>query len=106
LVRCELLEVNRAIITIRKSKTDQERKRRDVAIPQMGGSICPIRAIECWLEASGIVEGPVFRRIDRSGRISKAALSADAVSVILKRRLKETSGDTSIIRATAFVLGS
>jgi integrase len=81
------------VITIRKSKTDQERKGREVAIPQSGGSICPVRAVECWIEASGIVEGPVFRPIDRAGRISKAALSADAVSVILKRRLKETGYD-------------
>jgi integrase len=83
------------VITIRKSKTDQERKGRDVAIPQSGGSICPIRALECWIEASGIVEGSVFRPIDRTGRISKAALSADAVSGILKRRLKETGCDPS-----------
>jgi integrase len=83
------------VVTIRKSKTDQERKGRDVAVPQSGGAICPVRALECWIEASGIVEGSVFRPIDRTGRISKAALSADAVSVILKRRLKETGCDPS-----------
>jgi hypothetical protein len=81
------------VITIRKSKTDQERKGREVAIPQSGGSICPVRALQCWIEASGIVEGPLFRPIDRTGRISKAALSADAVSVILKRRLKDAGCD-------------
>lgn len=37
----------------------------------------------------------MFRPIDRSGRISKKALSADAVSVILKRRLKGTGCDPS-----------
>jgi integrase len=41
------------------------------------------------------VEGPVFCPIDRTGRISQAALSADAVSVILKRRLKDTGCDPS-----------
>ena len=86
---------HRIVVTIRKSKTDQERKGRDVAIPQSGGSICPVRALECWIEASGIVEGPVFCPIDRAGRISKAALSADAVSVILKRRLKDAGCDPS-----------
>jgi integrase len=78
------------IVTIAKSKTDQERKGREVAIPLGLTSICPVRALECWLEVSGISEGAVFRSIDRVGRISRDALSADAVSVVLKRRLKET----------------
>ena len=37
----------------------------------------------------------MFCPIDRTGRISQAALSADAVSVILKRRLKDTGCDPS-----------
>jgi integrase len=83
------------VITIRKSKTDQERKGRDVVIPRRGGGTCPVEALECWIEASGIVEGPVFRPIDCFGRISKTVLSADAVSVILKRCLKELGCDPS-----------
>jgi integrase len=81
------------VVTIRKSKTDQEGKGRDVAIPREMASICPVRALECWLEVSGISEGAVFRPIDRVERISKEVLSADAVSVILKRRLKEAGSD-------------
>jgi integrase len=83
------------VVTIRKSKTDQEGKGRDVAIPRGTASICPVRALECWLDVSGISEGAVFRPIDRVGGISKEALSADAVSVIVKRRLKETGCDPS-----------
>lgn len=83
------------IVTIRKSKTDQERKGRDVAISRGGGAICPVRALEGWIEASRIVEGPVFRRIDRIGTISAAGLTGDAVSVILKRRLKEVGREPS-----------
>jgi integrase len=59
------------------------------------GSACPIRALECWLDISGVCEGAVFRPINRAGRISDEALSADAVSVIVKRRLKETGCDPS-----------
>lgn len=83
------------VVTIRKSKTDQERKGRDVAIPRGMASICPVRALECWLDICGISEGAVFRPINRVGRISKEALSADAVSVILKRRLKDLGCDPS-----------
>jgi integrase len=83
------------VVTIRMSKTDQERKGREVAIPRRDGSACPIRALECWLDVYGICEGAVFRPINRAGRISNETLSADAVSVILKRRLKETGCDPS-----------
>lgn len=81
------------LVTLRKSKTDQERRGRDVAIPRGNGSSCPARALESWLDAAGITDGPVFRSIDRASKISNEALSADAVSVILKRRLKETGYD-------------
>jgi integrase len=96
-VDCKSIEWSRQgiVVTIRKSKTDQERKGRDVAIPSGKGSICPVQALECWLNVSGISEGGVFRPIDRVGRISREALSADSVSVILKRRLKEIGCDPS-----------
>jgi integrase len=83
------------VVTIPKSKTDQERRGRDVAIPRGCGSNCPVSALEGWIESFGIVEGPVFRRIDRTGTISTVGLSGDAVSVILKRRLKEVGRDPS-----------
>jgi integrase len=83
------------VITIRKSKTDQERKGREVAISRSRGADCPVRALDCWVEFAGITEGAVFRPINRAGRISRAALSAEAISVIVKRRLKEMGEDPS-----------
>jgi integrase len=83
------------IIIIRKSKTDQERKGRDVAIRRRGGSTCPVEALEQWIERSGITLGPVFRRIGRAENISERALSAHAVSAILKQRLNEVGRDPS-----------
>jgi integrase len=83
------------VVTIRKSKTDQEHMGRDVAIPRGSGSSCPVSALERWLQGSAIVDGPVFRRIDRIGTVSTEGLSGDAVSVILKRRLRESGRDPS-----------
>ena len=83
------------IITIRKSKTDQERKGRDVAIRHRGGPTCPVKALERWIQLSKIIDGPVFRRIGRSKNISEQALSAHAVSAILKQRLNEVGRDPS-----------
>jgi hypothetical protein len=47
---------------------------------------CPVRALEEWLQNSGTRYGPVFRKINRWGRLEHAALGADAIRLILARR--------------------
>ena len=34
-----------------------------MALPYGTTALCPVRALRSWLEAAGIAEGPVFRRI-------------------------------------------
>src|SRR5689334_8121694 len=58
------LEFTRAglIVTLRKSKTDQEGKRRRLGIPYGSSEqTCPVRSLQAWLESARIVDGPVFR---------------------------------------------
>jgi site-specific recombinase XerD len=51
-----------AILTIRKSKTDQEGRGRAVAIPYAKkAELCPVRALQAYLNALGRTEGPLFR---------------------------------------------
>ena len=58
------------ILTIRRSKTDQDGVGRKIGIP-FGRTIhCPVRALENWLSAARIEDGPVFRPVDRHGRVS------------------------------------
>jgi integrase len=61
------------LITIRRSKTDQEGIGRKVAVPR-GEIACPVAALKAWLEAAGIIEGAVFRRVfnRRNQRVSAA----------------------------------
>jgi integrase len=73
-------------VTLRRSKTDQEGQGRVIGIPY-GSSpqTCPVRAIQAWLEASAIDEGPVFRGITRHGRVQPCRLSGYAVALVVKR---------------------
>lgn len=48
-----------------------------------------VDALTAWLKVSGIVSGPIFRRIDRWANIGPAGLSGEAVNQIVKRRLGE-----------------
>jgi integrase len=72
------------LVTIRRSKTDQEGAGQEVAL--LAGSehgTCPVRALSAWLDRAGITEGRVFRSVDRHGRIGDG-LSGRAVASIVK----------------------
>ncbi len=56
---------------------------------------CPVRAWGAWLAASGITNGPVFRPVDRHGRLGERRLSDQSVALDVKRHmvgLGQTSG--------------
>ena len=66
------LDFSRAglVITLRKSKTDQEGRSRRIGIPYGSSEAsCPVRSLQAWLESARIVDGPVFRALDRFQRV-------------------------------------
>ena len=73
-------------VHVRRSKTDQEGRgsTKNICFGS-DPSTCPVRAARAWLDASGIVEGPVFRRIVRGGQAGPARLDARALSRVVKR---------------------
>ena len=74
------------IIDMRRLKTDQEAAGRKVGIP-FGKEVetCPVRALRHWMANSGIIDGPVFRGVNRHGRPSRRGLHKDCVGWIVKR---------------------
>jgi integrase len=74
------------VVTVRKSKTDQEGAGREVGLP-FGSSTdtCPVRALRQWLDRAGIQEGPVFRSVGRYGHVSRRGLHRDSIGKLLKR---------------------
>jgi site-specific recombinase XerD len=73
------------LVTLRRSKTDQEGLGRCVAIPR-GEIACPVVALGTWLTAAGITEGPIFRRIfnRRAQRVTDRRLAPRNVAAIVK----------------------
>jgi integrase len=75
------------VVTLRRSKTDQEGEGRKVGIPYGGNpDTCPVRALKAWLEAGSIESGALFRSITRHGRI-QGRLSGYAVALIVKKHV-------------------
>jgi len=73
-----------AKVTIRRSKTDQEGQGQSIGIAR-GAALCPVAALEGWLAAGGITAGPVFRSVDRHGKLQPGRLGDRAVATVVKR---------------------
>ena len=71
------------LVTIRRSKTDQEGEGRTVAIVR-GSIACPVRAMHVWTEATGIRTGPLFRPVRKGGAIGSDRLSDKQVARTIK----------------------
>jgi hypothetical protein len=74
------------VVTIRKSKVDQEGEGRKVGIPcGTDEATCPVRVLQRYLKAASIVSGFVFRAVDQRSRVSPSGLHSDSVGYIIKR---------------------
>jgi site-specific recombinase XerD len=74
------------VIHLRWSKTDQAGEGRKIAIPYARGAVCPVHALQDWLQTSGITTGLIFRGVTRHGHISESGLSAQSVALVVKER--------------------
>jgi integrase len=79
-------------VTLRRSKTDQDGTGRKIGIPYGSNpETCPVRTIQAWLEVAGINSGPLFRSINRHGRVQSGRLSDIDVARVVKK-LAERAG--------------
>ena len=77
------------VVTLRRSKTDQEGAGRPVEIAATGTATCPVAALLARIAAAGIEDGALFRELDRSGtRLQPGRMGAEAVSRMVKRLAK------------------
>ena len=84
------------VVSLRRSKTDQEGEGRKVGIPHASKpQTCPVRALKAWMEAAGISEGALFRSVNRHEKVAANRLSGRAVALIVKRAAELLGLDAS-----------
>jgi site-specific recombinase XerD len=84
------------VVTIRRSKSDQDGEGQRVGLPfGSNPATCPVRSFQDWLDASKITEGPLFRPINRHGKMGCRRLSTKAVARIVKRYITGIGMDAS-----------
>jgi integrase len=75
-----------AILQLRRSKTDQEAAGRRIGIPYgVREGTCPVLALQDWLDAAGVTDGPLFRPLSRWGQVQAERLSDKAVARVVKK---------------------
>ncbi len=81
------------LVTVKRSKTDQEGKGQQRAIP-FGRSpeTCPVKALLSWVTAAGLTSGLVFRSVDRHGNVG-SSMSTRAVADVVKAHAKRAGFD-------------
>ena len=84
-------------ISIDASKGDQEGRGVVIAIPKGRTRLCPVDALAAWLQAAGISEGPIFRAIDRHGRIAPRAITDKTVADVVKRSARRARIDPASV---------
>jgi hypothetical protein len=82
------VEITRAgaIVTVRRSQTDQEGEGQKVGVSRgKHPATCPVRALVAWLVLLDADGGPIFRSVDRLGRIRATRLGDRDVARVVKR---------------------
>jgi integrase len=70
------------LVTIRRSKADQEQEGAQVAVPYaQEPDRCAVRALRRYLDAAGIHRGPVFRQLRRGDNLTDQRLSDQSVAL-------------------------
>jgi hypothetical protein len=55
-----------------------------IAIIRGIGETCPVKAVKAWLQAAGIIEGPIFRPVAKGGRLGSRRLTGKSVCTLVQ----------------------
>lgn len=108
-IMVEDIEFNRdgLTITLYNSKTTPDGQENKKSIPYGNfDDTCPVRSLQEWLKAANITSGPLFRGINRHGKVNEKALSDQSVNLIIKKLAKATGLDEKKYSGDSLHFGS
>jgi integrase len=83
-------------VTLRRSKTDQDAAGRKIGIPYGANpATCPVRTVQAWLDGATVVDGPLFRSINRHGQIQPGRLAGIDVARVIKKLANRAGLDSA-----------
>lgn len=77
-------------IRLPTSKTDQDGRGETVVVEYgVDPATCPVASLRAYLAAAQIESGPVFREIDRHGKLAAGPLTGDSITRIVQRHVAQ-----------------
>lgn len=77
-----------AVFYLHRSKGDRNTLGKDYKMPALD-RLCPVAALTQWLELAGITSGPIFRRINKWGKVGDRALAPGSVLPLVRKILSQ-----------------
>jgi integrase len=99
-------QVRGAVVTLRRSKTDQMGEGMDKVLPyKHGRRCCPVIALRSWLEIRGSAAGPLFSSVGKSGKVTGKRLDGRDVARILVRVAEMAGIDSAELAGHSLRIG-
>jgi integrase len=85
------------VVNLKRSKTDQEGRGREVGVPYLPpakSDLCAARSVRAWLEASGVKSGPLFQSFHgRGSQFTGKRLHGNDIARLVKAVVGKTDLD-------------
>ena len=91
------LSGQRLTLMVQRGKTDQEGHGLKKHFTMLDDkTICPVRALQAWLSQSGLKRGPLFRGVDRWGKVRSGKLSTQTIADVVKHAAAAAGHDPAM----------
>jgi integrase len=72
------------VVTVARSKTDQEARGRRVCVRRNDGAACAVRALDAWMSVADVKTSALFRQIRKGGHLTNLRLGDRAIERTVK----------------------
>lgn len=77
-----------------RSKADREMQGRVFKCPALS-RLCPVTAFNAWVALANLTNGPVYRKVDRWGRVREEGLHASSIIPLLREVFTQAGVDSA-----------
>jgi len=98
---------NGLVVTIPRSKTNQTGERAELAVLPRArmASHCPVTAVQAWLGAAGVTDGPIFRAVSTGNRAGTRPLNPASINVLVQHAVARVGLDPALYSAHSLRAG-